>query len=489
VRWVETRSESMVGLGHGRGQVQHVEIGGTRAGVIEAYRLTVEQDSGAYARMGAVLPYMTRTMLTGVYRIGRTQFSSRSVVTNTTPTVAYRGAGRPEATAAIERAVDLFAAEIGADPADVRRRNLIPADEFPFTTPSGATYDVGAYERALDLALDAAGYDSLRAEQRGRREAGGPIALGIGLSTYVEITNPMGQGEFGAVTIAEDGSAVVRTGVAPHGQGHATALAMVAADRLGIPMERITVVHGDTDVVPRGRGTGGSRSLQAGGTAVRSAADVVVDQARAIVAELLEANPDDVVLDLDRGRFSVAGTPAMSRTWAEVAAAAPDGLAAELETEHPGPTFPFGAHVAVVEVDLETGEVRLARLIAVDDAGTVVNPLLVEGQVHGGLAQGVAQALYEEVRYDADGNPLTTTFLDYSFPSAAELPSFEAIAMETPTPINPLGAKGIGESGTIGSTVAVQNAVVDALAHLGIRHLDMPATPERVWRAIVDASS
>jgi len=488
VRWVETRSESMVGLGHGRGQVQHVEIGGTRAGTIGAYRLTVVQDSGAYARMGAVLPFMTRTMLTGVYRIARTQFSSRSVVTNTTPTVAYRGAGRPEATAAIERAVDLFAAEIGADPAEVRRRNLVAADAFPFTTPTGATYDVGDYERALDLVLDAAGYESLRAEQRRRRDRGETIALGIGLSTYVEITNPMGQGEFGAVAIGDDGSAVVRTGVAPHGQGHATALAMVASDRLGIPMDRVTVVHGDTDVVPRGRGTGGSRSLQAGGTAVRSAADAVVEQARAVVADLLEANAEDVVLDVDGGRFHVAGTPAVSRTWADVAAAAPGGLAAELETENPGPTFPFGAHVAVVEVDLETGAVRLTRLIAVDDAGTVVNPLLVDGQVHGGLAQGIAQALYEEVRYDADGNPLTTTFADYAFPSAAELPSFETVPMETPTPINPLGAKGIGESGTIGSTAAVQNAVVDALAHLGIRHLDMPATPERVWRAIVDPS-
>jgi carbon-monoxide dehydrogenase large subunit len=488
VRWVETRSESMVALGHGRGQVQHVEIGGRRDGTIEAYRLTVVQDAGAYARMGAVLPFMTRTMLTGVYRIPRAQFSSRSVVTNTTPTVAYRGAGRPEATAAIERAVDLFATEIGVDPAEVRRRNLVARDAFPFSTPTGATYDVGDYEGALDRALDAAGYTELLAEQARRRAAGDRLAMGIGLSTYVEITNPMGQGEFGAVTIGHDGSAVVRTGVAPHGQGHATALAMVASDRLGIPLERITVVHGDTDVVPRGRGTGGSRSLQAGGTAVLSAADAVVEQARAVAAELLEANADDVVLDVGEGRFHVAGTPAVSRSWTEVAAAAPGALAAELETDNPGPTFPFGAHVAVVDVDLETGVVRLRRLVAVDDAGTVINPLLVEGQVHGGLAQGVAQALFEEVLYDGEGNPLTTSFADYSFPSAAELPSFDVVPMATPTPVNPLGAKGIGESGTIGSTAAVQNAVVDALAHLGVRHLDMPATPERVWRAISAAS-
>jgi carbon-monoxide dehydrogenase large subunit len=312
--------------------------------------------------------------------------------------------------------------------------------------------------------------------------------MGIGLSTYVEITNPMGQGEFGAVTIGHDGSAVVRTGVAPPGQGHATALAMVASDRLGIPLERITVVHGDTDVVPRGRGTGGSRSLQAGGTAVLSAADAVVEQARAVAAELHEDHADDVVLDVGEGRFHVAGTPAVSRSWTEVAAAAPGALAAELETDNPGPTFPFGAHVAVVDVDLETGVVRLRRLVAVDDAGTVINPLLVEGQVHGGLAQGVAQALFEEVLYDGEGNPLTTSFADYSFPSAAELPSFDVVPMATPTPVNPLGAKGIGESGTIGSTAAVQNAVVDALAHLGVRHLDMPATPERVWRAISAAS-
>ena len=311
--------------------------------------------------------------------------------------------------------------------------------------------------------------------------------LGIGLSTYVEITNPMGAGEFGAVEVRDDGTAVVGTGLAPHGQGHATALAMITSDRTGIPIERITVVHGDTDAVPRGRGTGGSRSLQTGGTAVRAAADDVVEQARRLAADLLEANPDDVVLDTGAGRFHVAGAPAIARSWAEVAAAAAGPLAAALETDKPGPTFPFGAHVAVVEVDLDTGLVRLTRLVAVDDAGTVLNPLLVEGQVHGGLAQGVAQALFEEMVYDADGNPLTTSFADYAIPSAAELPSFEAVTMQTPTPLNALGAKGIGESGTIGSTAAVQNAVIDALAHLGVRHLDMPATPERVWRALRSA--
>jgi carbon-monoxide dehydrogenase large subunit len=264
---------------------------------------------------------------------------------------------------------------------------------------------------------------------------------------------------------------------------------MIVADRLGVPIERVTVVHGDTDTVPRGRGTGGSRSLQAGGGAVRAAANVVVDRARSGAADLLEASVDDVVLDAGTARFHVAGTPAVSLTWTEVAVAVPGGLAAEVETENPGPTFPFGAHVAVVEIDLDTGWARPRRPVAVDDAGMVLNPLLVEGQVHGGVAQGVAQALFDEVRYDPDGNPMTTALADYAFPSAAELPPFDTVTMETPTPLNPLGAKGIGESGTIGATAAVHNAVVDALSHLGVRHLDMPATPESVWRVVNDASS
>ncbi|HEX5265751.1 MAG TPA: xanthine dehydrogenase family protein molybdopterin-binding subunit [Acidimicrobiales bacterium] len=485
VRWTETRSESMSSLGHGRAQVQEIELGGSRDGKLGAYRLTVVQDAGAYPNLGAFLPMFTRTMLTGVYEIPKVEFSSRSVATNTNPTVAYRGAGRPEATAAIERAVDLFSAEIGMDPAEVRRRNLIPADAFPYTTPTGTTYDIGDYERALDLALESAGYDQLRKEQAARRQSGEPKQLGIGTAVYVEITNGMPGSEFGAVEVLPDGKARIRTGTSAHGQGHATAWSMLVSEALGIPMADIEFIQSDTDLVPRGVGTFASRSLQSGGVAVHQASEEVLVKARQLAAELLEANPDDVVLDKVAGRFHVAGTPAVGKSWGELVESAGDaGLAAEVDFTAPGPSFPFGAHVAVVEVDTDTGLVDVVRMVAVDDAGRMVNPLLVEGQVHGGLAQGVAQALLEEVVYDADGNPLTGNLADYAMVTATELPSFERIPMETPTPLNPLGVKGVGESGTIGSTPAVQNAVVDALAHLGVRHVDMPTTPQRVWQAI-----
>ncbi|HZU74239.1 MAG TPA: xanthine dehydrogenase family protein molybdopterin-binding subunit, partial [Acidimicrobiales bacterium] len=486
-RWVETRSESMVGLGHGRAQIQDIELGGSRDGKLSAYRLTVLQDAGAYPAFGAFLPMMTRMMLTGVYDIPKVEFANRSVVTNTTPTVAYRGAGRPEATAAIERAVDIFAAEIGKDPAEVRRLNLVAKDRFPFTTPTGTTYDIGDYERALDLVLEGADYKALRAEQKRRRDSGDPRQLGIGLSVYVEITNGLPGSEYGSVEMKPDGKVVVKTGTSPHGQGHVTSWSMLVAEQLGVPVEDIEVIHSDTAVVPRGVGTYGSRSLQAGGVAVNQAATKVVELARQRAADLLEASPEDVVLDKAGGRFHVAGTPSVAKTWAEVAGADDGPLVAEVDFTAPGPTFPFGAHLVVAEVDTETGRVRIERVVAVDDAGRLVNPLLAEGQVHGGVAQGVAQALMEEVRYDADGNPVTSNLADYAFVSAAELPSFETIHMETPTPVNELGAKGIGESGTIGSTPAVQNAITDAVAHLGVRHVPMPATPERVWQAINQA--
>jgi carbon-monoxide dehydrogenase large subunit len=486
VRWVETRGESMVSLGHGRGQVQTATLGGTRDGHLLAYRLRVVQDLGAYPAGATLLPYMTRMMATGVYDIAAVDVEITDVVTNTTPMEAYRGAGRPEATAAIERMVDRFAAEIGLDPVEVRRRNLVTPDRFPFRTPTKATYDSGDYEAALDRALGAAAYGRLRDEQRERRRSGDSRLLGIGCSAYVEITNPQAEPEYGSVEVLADGRAIARTGTSAHGQGHETAFAMLVADRTGIPFECIEVRHGDTDDVPRGHGTGGSRSLQAGGSAIAGAVDVLVAEAAARAAEHLEANPADVVLDAVRGRFHVVGTPARAVTWQELASAEP--LRGELDFEPPGATFPFGAHVAVVEVDAETGGVRLLRHVACDDAGTIVNPLLVEGQVHGGVAQGAAQALFEEFTYDDDGNPRTANLADYAFPSAAELPSFERVAMETPSPLNPLGAKGIGESGTIGATPAVQNAVVDALAHLGVLHVDMPCTPERVWRAIAAAA-
>ncbi len=491
--WRETRSESMVALGHGRAQVQYVTIGGSRDGKVAAYRLRVIQDCGGFAEIATILaPFMTRPMSSAVYAFPKIECRTTSVVTNTTPVVAYRGAGRPEATAAAERAMDMFAAEIGMDPVDVRRKNLIAAFSEPHTTVIGQTYDVGDYEGALDKALAAAGYADLRAEQAARRASGSVKQLGIGVSVYVEITGgvpPMG--ENAKVEITDDGRAIVYTGTSPHGQGHMTSWAMIASEQLGIPMDSIELVWGDTDLVPAGGGTMGSRSLQQGGAAVNQASEQLVDKAKDIAARLLEADAGDIVLDKDTGAFHVAGTPAVAKTWAELAVASHDdgGLNVETFFAASGPTFPFGSHVAVVEVDIETGQVRHIRHVACDDAGRVLNPMLLEGQIHGGVAQGTAQALWEEVRYDEDGNPITSNLADYAFISAAELPSIEVVHMETPTFINPLGAKGIGESGTIGSTPAVHSAVVDALSHLGVRHIDMPVTAQRVWQAVSDAKT
>ena len=492
VRWAETRSENLVGMVHGRGQVHHASIAGNRDGTITGYRLDVVQDGGAYAGSGCVLPYMTRMMAPGCYAIDDVRVRIRSVVTNTSTVGAYRGAGRPEAAAAIERMVDRFADEIGMDPVAVRRKNLLTPDAFPLRTATGGNYDSGDYAVVLDKALAAAGYDDLMADQADRRGRGDSRQIGIGVSSYVEITNVLQDTEYGSVEITPEGGAVVRTGSSAHGQGHHTAWAMLVSDRTGIPVEDIDVRHGDTAEIPRGTGTGGSKSLQIGGAAAAAAAELVVDRARELAAQLLEANPDDIVHDPTTGTFAVAGTPVSAKSWADLAAAAPaagvDRLFAENDFAGGGSTFPFGAHVAVVEVDTETGMVRLLRHVACDDAGTIINPLIFDGQVHGGVAAGVSQALFEEVRYDEDGNPLTTTLADYSFPSAAEFPSFERIEHETPTPHNPLGAKGIGEAGTIGATPAVQNAVVDAVSHLGVRHIDMPLTPERVWSAIRSVS-
>jgi carbon-monoxide dehydrogenase large subunit len=496
VRWDETRTENMLGMGHGRAQIQTLEIGGKRDGTVEAYRLTILQDAGAYPAIGAVLPFLTRMMTPGVYVTPKVECNSRAVVTNTTPIVAYRGAGRPEAAAAIERAIDLFAAEIGMDAVEVRRRNLRPPFDEPITTPVDTTYDTGNYEEALDRALEATGYDELRAEQKRRRDAGETVLLGIGVSVYVEVTaGPTPGSEYANLEVHPDGSATIYTGASPHGQGHATSFAMIVQDTTGIPMERVNIVWGDTDKVARGEGTMGSRSLQVGGSAVLQASEIVIDEAKKIAAELLEANVDDVVLETGNGTFHVTGTPAVSRSWAEVATAAMDrdetgaGLCGQIDFHEKSTTFPFGAHVAVVDVDTETGRVDLRRMITCDDAGRIINPLLVEGQRHGGIAQGAAQALLEEVRYDEDGNPITSNFADYGIISAAELPTFELATMETPTPANPLGAKGIGESGAIGATPAVQSAVCDAVAHLGVRHIDIPCTPERVWRAIQGANA
>jgi carbon-monoxide dehydrogenase large subunit len=429
-------------------------------------------------------------MAPGVYGFERLSTQARSVVTTTTPTAAYRGAGRPEASAAVERAVDLFAAEIGMDPAEVRRINMLPPFAEPLTTLTGAVYDSGDYGTALQRALDAAGYDKLREEQAARRERGDTTQLGIGLSVYVEITGGGGEAgppkENASVEVHPDGRVTVLTGTSPHGQGHVTAWSMLVSDELGVPLDRITVRWGDTDLVPEGGGTMGSRSLQVGGTAVRQAAQELVELARSRAAAKLEVAPADLQLDLARSGLHVAGVPDSFVGFADLAAE--HALAVRTVFEQPGPTFPFGAHVAVVEVDIETGKARLVRLIAVDDAGTILNPLLADGQRQGGLAQGAAQALLEEVAFDEGGNPLTSTLASYPFVSAAELPSFELVDMATPTSYNSLGAKGIGEAATIGSTPAVQNAVIDAVSYLGVRHIDMPTSPQRVWRAIQQAA-
>ena len=488
-RWAETRNENLVAMTHGRAQRQTVTIGGGRDGTVAAYRLEILQDAGAYARFGAFLPALTILMVPGPYAFGRAEAVGKTVVTNTTPVGAYRGAGRPEATAAVERAIDLFAAEIGMDPADVRRKNLLPKFIEPHTTAFGAVYDSGDYAAALEKVLAAAGYQGLREEQAKRRAAGDVVQLGIGMSCYVEITGPGmeagGPRENATVEVHPDGGATILTGTSPHGQGHATVWAMLASDELGIPIDRITVKWGDTDLIPEGGGTGGSRSLQQGGAAVQQASRELIDVARQRAADELEANAADLVFDAARSAFAVAGDPEASVPLARLAEE--ERLVVRTVFTAPGPTFPFGAHVAVVEVDTETGKVVLRRIVAVDDAGTVINPLLAEGQRHGGIAQGAAQAFLEEVIYDTDGNPLTATFADYPFLSATEVPSFELADMATPTSYNPLGAKGIGEAGTIGSTPAVQNAIIDALAHLGVRHIDMPASPQRVWRALQSA--
>jgi len=492
VRWTETRYENLIAMTHGRAQQHTVTIGGSRDGDVAAYRLEIVQDAGAYPKIGAVLPFLTILMTTGPYDIPKAEAVAKVVVTNTTPIGAYRGAGRPEATAAIERAIDLFATEIGVDPADVRRKNLLAPFTEPHRTAFGALYDTGDYAAALDKALAAAGYADLRAEQAQRRAAGNVRQLGIGVASYVEITG-MGDGEDtppqenATVEVHPDGTATILTGTSPHGQGHATAWAMLASDELGIPVDKITLKWGDTDLIPEGGGTGGSRSLQQGGAAVQQASQELIELARLRAAAQLEANAADLVFDKSRSAFAVAGDPDASVPLTELAEN--ERLLVRAVFSAPGATFPFGTHVAVVEVDTETGKASLRRVVTVDDAGIVLNPLLAEGQRHGGIAQGAAQAFLEEVVYDVDGNPLTTSLADYPFLSATEVPSFELVDMATPTTYNPLGAKGIGEAGSIGATPAVQNAIIDAVAHLGVRHIDLPATSRRVWLAIHSAAT
>ena len=487
VRYIETRSENLLSMTHGRGQVQQIALGARRDGTIVGLEAHTVTEMGAYCWRGAISLATSSLMATGAYRVPRLSLTALGVVTNTSPVGPYRGAGRPEAAAMLERAIELLAEELAMDSLEVRRRNFLRPEEFPYRTLTGASYDSGDYERALDAVLEHAGYAAVLEEQAARRASGSPRQLGIGISTFVEVsgTGP----EYGGVSVAPDGTVVVTTGASPHGQGHETTFTQLVSGLFHVPAERVRIVHSDTRAVPHGIGTFGSRSGQLAGSAVHRAATVVLERARRAAADLLEAAVGDIVVG-DDGRFFVAGVPARSVTLAEVAAA---GGAGELEADgdfaQEEGTYPFGAHLAVVEVDTETGKARLARLVAVDDCGQVINPTIVEGQVHGGLAQGAAQALFEEVVYDELANPLTTTLADYAMPAASELPSFETHETVTPTTRNPLGMKGVGESGTVGAAAAVQNAVIDALRPFGVRHLDMPLTPSRIWTALQQAGS
>ena len=490
VMWTETRTENFLAMGHARSQLNRVRLGGTADGQMTHYQLDIVAEAGAYPEASAFLPFFTQIMATGVYNFPNAACGWLTVATNTPPVVAFRGAGRPEATAALERAVDLFANKAGLDPADVRRKNLVAPSEFPFTSPMGQVYDSGDYGSALETVLQNAGYDELRSEQKRRIESGSPTLLGIGLSTYVEITAPGAIGsddEFGSVELLPGGKVLARTGATPFGQGHETTWAMVVADRMGVSLEDVTVIWGDTDEIVSSKITGGSRSAQLAGSAMVDAADRVISASIEHASNVLEAAPADIVFDKLNGVFHVAGTPAKSIDWAAIADASDHMIVGVSEFSQKGATFPFGAHIAVVEVDTDTGRTTLQRLVTTDDAGTLINPLIAEGQVHGGLATGVAQALYEEVTYDEYGNCTSANFADYGIPAATEFPYFEVTLTETPTPLNPLGAKGIGEAGSIGSTPAVHNAVLDALRHVGVSHIDMPLTPAKVWAAYANA--
>ncbi|WP_242903059.1 xanthine dehydrogenase family protein molybdopterin-binding subunit [Actinomadura terrae] len=505
VKWTESRSEGNMTVHHGRDQIQRLTLAAERDGRIRGLKVDLLADMGAYLMLVTPgIPLLGAFMFNGIYKMDAYSFTCSGVFTTKTPTDAYRGAGRPEATYAIERLMDELAAELDLDPIEVRRRNWIGHEEFPYETIAGLTYDSGDYESATEKALELFDYDALRAEQVSRRERRDPVQLGIGVSTFTEMcgiapSRVLGSLAYGAggwehasVRVLPSGKVEVVTGTSPHGQGHETAWAQITADRLGVPFEDVRVLHGDTAVSPKGMDTYGSRSLAVGGIALYSACDKVVDKARRVAAHLLEAAETD--LDFDGGRFSVRGVPEAGRTIQEVASAAfaahdlPDGIEPSLDSDATfDPTnfsFPHGTHLCATEVDTETGMVRIRRYVAVDDVGKVVNPLIVEGQVHGGLAQGIAQALYEEAVYDAEGNLTTTTMADYLVPSAADLPHFVTGRTETPATSNPLGVKGVGEAGTIASTPAVVNAIVDALRPHGVHDVPMPCTPERVWRAL-----
>jgi len=479
LKWVETRVEHMLATTHGRDQVADLEAAVEDDGTVTAFRMKVTANIGAYP-VFTFIPDLTLFMGVGVYKFTDVDVSSTCVFTNTTTVAAYRGAGRPEAAYYLERLMDIIAAELGLSPEQVRRKNFIPPSAFPYATPTGQNYDSGEYDKALTEALKLADVDRWRKDQAERMRQGDPKRLGIGMACYVEMCG-FGPYESAIVRVDSSGTVTVYTGTSAHGQGHETTFAQIVADHLGVDFDRIQVRHGDTAAIPMGNGTGGSRSVAVGGTSIYNATLKVQEKARRIAASMLEAAFEDV--ELAGGRYQVRGTPSKALRLAEIAAMAhgetlAPGLEAGLEgTEFwrpPALVYPFGAHVAMVEVDTETGAVRLLDYVSVDDCGVRISPNLVSGQVHGGLAQGIAQALWEELRYGDDGQLLTGSLMDYAVPRADDLPPFRDAATVTPTPRNPLGAKGIGEAATIGSTPAVVNAVVDALRSTGTRHLDMP---------------
>jgi carbon-monoxide dehydrogenase large subunit len=479
LKWVETRVEHMVATTHGRAQVADLEAAVEDDGTIRALRMKVTANIGAYP-VFTFIPDLTLFMGVGVYRVKDVDLQSICVFTNTTTVAAYRGAGRPEAAYYLERLVDIIAAELGKSPEDVRRKNFIPPGDFPYATPTGQNYDSGEYDRALTKALDLAGVETLRREQQERLARKDRVLLGIGQAVYVEMCG-FGPFESAVVRVEPSGSVTAYTGTSAHGQGHETTFAQIIADHLGVDFDKIVVRHGDTAAIPQGNGTGGSRSLVVGGTAILNASLKVQEKARRIAATMLEAAFADVVLEA--GRYQVRGAPVRRLGLADIAAVAySDGLTKDLEHgleatdffRPPQLVYPFGAHVAVVEIDRETGSVRLRDYVSVDDCGVRISPTLVAGQVHGGLAQGIAQSLWEELIYTEDGQLTTGSLMDYAVPRAEDLPSFRTEATVTKTSVNPLGAKGIGEAATIGSTPAVVNAVVDALRSQGVRHLDMP---------------
>ena len=504
VKWTESRSESMLSGHHGRDQVQKLTLAARRDGRVTGLKVELLADMGAYLRLVTPgIPILGAFMYNAIYKFPAYHFACTNVFTTKVPTDAYRGAGRPEATFAIERLMDELAAELGMDPLAVRELNWIRHDEFPFSTVAGLEYDSGDYEAATARAKELFGYDALRDEQRERRERGDVVQLGIGVSTYTEmcglapsrvlgaLSYSAGGWEHASIRMLPTGKVEVVTGVSPHGQGHETAWSQIVADQLGVPFEDVEVLHGDTATAPRGMDTYGSRSLSVGAMAVVRAAEKVVAKARVVAAHLLECAEDD--LDFAGGRFTVRGTE-KSTGITDVALAVfaahdlPDGMEPSLDADAAFDprnfSFPHGTHLCAAEVDTETGQVRLRKYVCVDDVGKVVNPLIVAGQVHGGLAQGISQALYEEALHDETGTLVTASLADYLIPTAADLPEFVTDRTESPATTNPLGVKGVGEAGTIASTPAVVNAVVDAVRHLGVSDIPMPCTPMRVWSAI-----